>query len=1324
MIIVSLVLSVLSLHSSASTLWWTKNFPPIHDKIESNVVRLNISMPDLNNTKVCLHDSIKIYWETERDSSTILMAVSIDDRTEIALGIPSLTAQTETITDDKGLFCDIDENHCVLETKSIKAVEIPPKLIIDFKRDTNQPFLDSTSNISNILKISPELHGESDGVWITPKQLEIHVQPEYIEKVFNEHNKGNIVTVTIINHKTISYGTNNIRPNDIGEHRIFMVDKDSGRVLSKIHVVTVERCEETSLLPSLLHKIENQKEEKKATLPFIRYKGVLAVNGKTPLRIANNVVPSMAKGDWALSLWIRCLDRPTGIFRPLFYKGDGVSTQRTPSAWFLPTTNRLAIRASTIYNPDLGADCTIELPLNEWILLSFSFENTTSTKTTKTVSGEDMLTITYGYIISIYVNGKLDIALTYTDLVLGNTGDLQMFKDPSHIGPRILVKDLILWDAPLTASEMYSLYLMGCDGADRQAVDSAVDLLVNASTFLFPTIQIKDNFISNNNMNSKTMSSDDVSIIISPSNNLKEKDLTMALIWGVASDTWGHSTETREFSKDEISDNFVQKLLSKAKAGLADCLSVETRLDLYAEASWFGSSEALYLWGMLLAFGSETADNRCGVVKSQSRSVGDWSDTAVKSHEINQALYALIRSLEQGQAAALIPISTMLLAGFGLSVILDETLEHKYMHGRYSIPLPMTLRTSRSKLLLKLKDYIISSMTSNDCNNISELQVELAVDDEMISNKRITRQSQSTSSNDDASFRIGASVLCRPQKTINRKDSSSFTDKTSQHLNDGIITSSGVIRTVRRSTSRTRSTSSSQGLDGISSLAIGLVHIAAVSDVNDAQPILTQRYHMGLGVTSDVETAAFYGSSAAAVASEHFHRVGGQPILEADRINDRTVMTVEKGNKGDEDELIQHQIVRANEGHVPSIMAMGDLYYYGARGLPRDQTLARQYFDRAAATGDANGLCGAAAMYLKGEGGDKNLTHALQLYEEAAALGSVRALNGLGYIYFYGQEGISKNETKAYLYFLAGAETETDSDALFNAGFCLQQGIGVIKDSIKAASFYLVAARKFGHFDSVYAIGAMYLRGEGLSRSAKSSLEYLIAATNIGPWSGWMRRGIDMYFSQKYRQAVLSYILAGEMGYEVGISNSAYILTKKLTTSIDSNIMFSVTYTNYLSNIFMNKTSTSSETSKSNIAIGNSIIYNRLILRQLVYAAIKGNKESIMMIGNYYLTGMKYNVLPVSCEESLWWYSKASAAGHLLSSVYLGNMYHFGICTEKNLIRAGRYYDLALSSGHFEDNSVKYLTYAMQYIWSLQDYSFLKPFVYTFESVLKWYFNL
>ena len=42
------------------------------------------------------------------------------------------------------------------------------------------------------------------------------------------------------------------------------------------------------------------------------------------------------------------------------------------------------------------------------------------------------------------------------------------------------------------------------------------------------------------------------------------------------------------------------------------------------------------------------------------------------------------------------------------------------------------------------------------------------------------------------------------------------------------------------------------------------------------------------------------------------------------------------------------------------MVATADLYYYGARGLPRDQSIALDYFRKAAEVDDISGLCLAA----------------------------------------------------------------------------------------------------------------------------------------------------------------------------------------------------------------------------------------------------------------------------------------------------------------------------------------------------------------------------
>jgi hypothetical protein len=42
-----------------------------------------------------------------------------------------------------------------------------------------------------------------------------------------------------------------------------------------------------------------------------------------------------------------------------------------------------------------------------------------------------------------------------------------------------------------------------------------------------------------------------------------------------------------------------------------------------------------------------------------------------------------------------------------------------------------------------------------------------------------------------------------------------------------------------------------------------------------------------------------------------------------------------KGNTGKDDDVVQTYLVQASEGHVGSMLALGEMNYYGTRGIPR-----------------------------------------------------------------------------------------------------------------------------------------------------------------------------------------------------------------------------------------------------------------------------------------------------------------------------------------------------------------------------------------------------
>jgi TPR repeat protein len=115
----------------------------------------------------------------------------------------------------------------------------------------------------------------------------------------------------------------------------------------------------------------------------------------------------------------------------------------------------------------------------------------------------------------------------------------------------------------------------------------------------------------------------------------------------------------------------------------------------------------------------------------------------------------------------------------------------------------------------------------------------------------------------------------------------------------------------------------------------------------------------------------------------------------------------------------------------------------------------------------------------------------------------------------------------------------------YNAGFCLQSGFGTPADPARAAAFYSTAVSKYGHFGSAFQLGNMRLQGQGVERSVPAALRYLNSINALGPWAGWVRRGLDAYLERDAGRAALCYLHAAELGgFEVAHSNAAFLLAK------------------------------------------------------------------------------------------------------------------------------------------------------------------------------------
>lgn len=218
-------------------------------------------------------------------------------------------------------------------------------------------------------------------------------------------------------------------------------------------------------------------------------------------------------------MWVRLMEGPTGEYRALFYKGTGAGGHRTPSAWLLPHSNRLAIRVTSDFNHDVGetndhcgkrieifsqlielhgrclfvaitmimfgagGDMIGVIPTDEWTFLSFVFTNYTIAEGGDGVSGgSSELTPAAGdakhalatakarassdgaktYSIEVYLNGRLDIAIAFGDKVLHNSGPLQFFRADNYLGEHLscyIFPPLSLSDAGLIISSRLCIFL-------------------------------------------------------------------------------------------------------------------------------------------------------------------------------------------------------------------------------------------------------------------------------------------------------------------------------------------------------------------------------------------------------------------------------------------------------------------------------------------------------------------------------------------------------------------------------------------------------------------------------------------------------------------------------------------------------------------------------------------------------------------------------------------------------------------------------------------------------------------------------------------------
>ena len=161
--------------------------------------------------------------------------------------------------------------------------------------------------------------------------------------------------------------------------------------------------------------------------------------------------------------------------------------------------------------------------------------------------------------------------------------------------------------------------------------------------------------------------------------------------------------------------------------------------------------------------------------------------------------------------------------------------------------------------------------------------------------------------------------------------------------------------------------------------------------------------------------------------------------------------------------------VRAPQSEQDSTAALTNLglQYYNGRGVPQDYVQARQWYEKAAAQGNANAQFMLGLIYANGQGVPQDYAMAREWYEQAAVQGNANAQNNLGALYFNGRgvlgmlfhfgQGMPQDYAKARQWYEKAA-AQGHGQAQSNLGLQYQHGRGVPQNYVRAYMWYNLAA--------------------------------------------------------------------------------------------------------------------------------------------------------------------------------------------------------------------------------------------------------------------------
>ena len=295
------------------------SFSTLHRVAPSGILDIQAVNPTRD---LCPFDAVLVQWNLSSWSDRPIFLGTRSSTSDVVI-LNKIEGHQKLSQDSYGgiIKTPIDEDtEPVIEVIALN--QDTRRLLIRFRDETNTPQLLSSGVLKQALAVIPDIFGTAIGEWTHPKELSILCEDAYITHVIQQYHTGNAIAAKVRNTAEPSHsnGSLELRLPEADTFQFFLVegDNDIYSVISDTVNVSVSVCNVPLLPPMKLLP------ESFTVLPFIRFKGLLAISGRNGIILSSQSLPSSYRKSWTISMWMFLAEGPTNSYRTLFFKGDSV----------------------------------------------------------------------------------------------------------------------------------------------------------------------------------------------------------------------------------------------------------------------------------------------------------------------------------------------------------------------------------------------------------------------------------------------------------------------------------------------------------------------------------------------------------------------------------------------------------------------------------------------------------------------------------------------------------------------------------------------------------------------------------------------------------------------------------------------------------------------------------------------------------------------------------------------------------------------------------------------------------------------------------------